>query len=37
LEVKDMSIETSEQESYNQARKKVCEIIDDEREEIIQT
>ena len=32
-----MSIETSEQESYNQARKKVCEIIDDEREEIIQT
>ena len=32
-----MSIETSEQESYNQARKKVCKIIDDEREEIVQT
>lgn len=32
-----MSIETSEQESYNQARKKVCKVIDDEREEIVQT
>jgi len=32
-----MSIETSEQESYNQARKKVCQLIDNKREEIVQT
>jgi len=32
-----MPTETPEQEKYNQARKKVCQLIDEEREEIVQT
>ncbi len=32
-----MSTEASEQKSYNRARKKVCQLIDNGREEIVQT
>jgi len=32
-----MSTEKSERESYNQARKRVCQLIENEREEIVKT
>ncbi len=32
-----MSAEKSEHESYNRARERVCQLIDNKREEIVQT